>query len=99
MLETLGGAAAGERKLRRPASLARVREALNGPRESARMRDMISSRLLGECMSQAAAGRARTPPPSEYPVQTLTTGCPAARVRVHYAVDGWMGGGCPALPR
>ena len=97
MLETLGGAAADGRKLRRPAAPRQVREALNGPRESARMRDMISSRLLGECMSQAVAGRARMPPPSEYPVQTLTTGCPAARVRVPCAVDGWMGGGCPAL--
>ena len=48
MLETLGDAAAADgRKLRRPAALARVHEALNGPRESARMRGMIAKRPLG----------------------------------------------------
>ena len=76
MLETLGDADAYGRKLLRPA--VQVHEALNGPRESARMQDMISNRLPGECLSQAVAGRARMPPPSEYPAQTLTTGYPAA---------------------
>ena len=78
MPETPGGAAADGRKLCRPAAPRQVREALNGPRESARMRDMISSRLLGECMSQAVAGRARMQPPPEYSAQALLTDYPIA---------------------
>ena len=78
VLETLGDAAAADGcELYRPAALARVHEAINSTRESARMRDMISSRLPGGCLSQAAAGRARMPPP-EYSAQALMTDCPAA---------------------
>ena len=76
MLETFEEAATDSRKFRRLAALARVHEALNSPLVFARMRDMASSRLLGEYLSQAAVGRARMPPPEDG--QTLMTGYPAA---------------------
>ena len=76
MLDTFEEAAADARKFRRLATLAKVHEALNSPREFARMRDMVSSRLLGEYLSQTVVGRARMPPPGD-PAQTLMTDYPA----------------------
>ena len=74
MLETFEEAATDARKFRRLAALARVHEAFNSPPEFA-MRDMASSRLLGEYLSQAVVGRARMPPPEDG--QTLMTDYPA----------------------
>ena len=64
MLETFEGAATDSRKFRRLAALAKVHEALNSPLGLA-MRDMASSRPLGEYLSQTAVGRARMPPPED----------------------------------
>ena len=76
MLETFEEAATDARKFRRLAALARVHEALNSPLEFARMRDMASSRLLGEYLSQTVVGRALMPPPEDG--QTLMTAYPTA---------------------
>ena len=76
MLETFEEAATDSRKFRKLAALAKVHEALNSPLEFARMRDMASSRLLGEYLSQTVVGRARMPPPEDG--QTLMTDYPAA---------------------
>ena len=71
MLETFEEAATDARKFRRLVALARVHEALNSPLEFARMRDMVSSRLLGEYLSQTVVGKALMPPPEDG--QTLMT--------------------------
>lgn len=62
MLDGLDEAAADPRRFRKLVCLARVHEALNSPREFARMRDMISGRLFGEYLSQTVVGHAHMPP-------------------------------------
>lgn len=77
MLNTLDRAAADRDRFRRLEALSRVHEALNSPLEFARMRDMVSSGLLGEYMSQTAVGRAGMPPLGDA-AQTLLTDYVAA---------------------
>ena len=77
MLDGLAEAAADPHRFRKPACLAGVHDALNSPREFARMQDMVSSGLLGEYLSQTAVGRAGMPP-LEDAKQTLMTDYVAA---------------------
>ena len=75
MLGALDEAAHDRRKFSKLAALAKVHEALNSPREFARMRDMASSGLLGEYLSQTAVGRADMPPPADPPPVRLRPFC------------------------
>ena len=77
MLETFEDAATDGRLFRKLAALAKVHEAINSPREFARMRDMISNRLFGEYLSQTELGRAHMRPLGD-PAQTLMTDYPLA---------------------
>lgn len=72
MLDRFDEAAVDRRKFRRLLALAKVHEALNSPREFARMRDMISSRLFGEYLSQTVVGHAHMQPLVDF-AQTLMT--------------------------
>ena len=77
LLQTLDEATADPGRFRKLACLVRVHEALNSPREFARMRDMISGRLFGEYLSQTVVGHAHMPPLVDT-AQTLMTDYPAA---------------------
>ena len=77
LLQTIDRAAADPSRFRKLVYLSRVHEALNSPREFARMRDMMTSRLLGEYLSQTVVGHAHMPPPAD-PAQTLVTDYAAA---------------------
>ena len=76
-LDAFDEAAADRRWFRKLVALAKVHEALNSPREFARMRDMALNGLLGEYLSQTAVGRVGMPPPAD-PLQTLMTDYPVA---------------------
>ena len=77
MLNTLDKAAADRGRFRRLEALAKVHEAINSTLEFARMRDMVSSGLLGEYLSQTVVGHAHMPPLPDS-AQTLMTDYVAA---------------------
>ena len=72
MLRTFDEAAADRQKFRKLAALSRVHEALNSPREFARMRDMVSNGLYGEYLSQTVVGRVAMPPPADSAQRLMT---------------------------